>query len=146
MGSRSTADFCYQDQRNRTRVRDGLRRGASGLGRLVVCLSFAIYMVDIAVAAQRPQAGDGQRIAKVVDEFFAAQPDYRNGDLIHRSQIEQVVAKLVSKGVKISDPPSIVKLGLADDSFLVRELSTPAGKHFMRRLAQHPGTYSHLDR
>jgi hypothetical protein len=103
-------------------------------------------MVDIAAAAQRPQADDGQRIAKVVAEFFAAQPDYRDGDLIRRTQIEQVVAKLVSKGVKISDPASIVKLGLADDSFLMRELSTPAGKHFMRQLAQHPGTYSHLDR
>jgi hypothetical protein len=52
----------------------------------------------------------------------------------------------VSKGVKISEPAKIVKLGLPDDSFLMRELSTPNGKHFMRRLGQHPGTYSYLDR
>ena len=73
-------------------------------------------------------------------------PDYQKDDLITRSQIEKVVAKLVSDGVKISDPASIAKRGLADDSFLVRELSTPSGKRFMRKIAPRSGAYSHLDR
>ena len=146
MGSLSSADFRYQDPRKRTWVRGSLDRGGSAVGCLLMCVSLAIYMADIASAAQRSQSDVGQTIAKVVDEFFAAQPGYENGDLIRRSQIEQVVAKVISQGVKIFEPAEIVKRGLADDSFLVREFSTPNGKHFMRRLARHPDTFSHLDR
>lgn len=146
MGSLLSLDFRYQDRQKRKRVRDALLCLQRDLGRLLVCVSLAIYMADMTVAAQRLQSGGGQTIAKVVDEFFATQPDYEKGDLIRRSQIEQVVAKLTSKGLKISDPAGIVKRGLADDSFLVREFSSANGKHFMRRLAQHPGTFSHLDR
>jgi hypothetical protein len=85
-------------------------------------------------------------VAKVVDEFFATQPGYQKGDLVTRSHIEKVIAKLVSDGIKISDPASVVKLGLPEDSFLVRELSTPNGKNFMRKIARQSGAYSHLDR
>jgi len=146
MGSLSSADFRYQDHRKRIGVRGRLWQRGGTLAALFVCASLPIYMADIASGAQRSQPDVGQTIAKVVDEFFATQPDYEKGDLIRRSQVEQAVAKVVSKGVKISEPAEITKRGLADDSFLIRELSTPSGKHFMRRLAQHSGTFSHLDR
>jgi hypothetical protein len=103
-------------------------------------------MADIAIAAQRSLQSDGQTTANVVNEILAAQSGYQDGDLLRRSQIEPIVARLMSEGVKIPDPAEIVKRGLADDSFLVRELSTPNGKHFMRRLAEHPSTFSCLDR
>ncbi len=48
--------------------------------------------------------------------------------------------------MKVPDAARIVKLGLGDDSFLVRELSTAEGRKFMRKIAQEPGTYSRLDR
>ena len=73
-------------------------------------VAVAIYMADFVLAAPRPQAQDDRAVAKVVDEFFASQPGYQKGDLMTRSQVEKVVAKLVSDGVKISDPASVVKL------------------------------------
>jgi hypothetical protein len=106
----------------------------------------AIFMADFVVAAPQPEPAADRAVAKVVDQFFALQPGYQEGDLVTRTQIEKVVARLASAGVKISDPANIVKLGLADDSFLVRELSTPNGKRFMRKIAPLAGGYSHLDR
>src|SRR5262245_30974706 len=102
MGSLSSTDFRYQDPRKLTWVRGTFHRGGRGVGRLLMCISLAIYMADIAIGAQRSQPDVGQTIAKVVDEFFAMQPGYEKGDLIRRSQVEQVIAKVVSKGVKIS--------------------------------------------
>lgn len=146
MDSLSLTHNCYQDRCKHAMVRGKFRRGGCRVGRLLVSAALAIYMADFVVAAPRPQPQDDRAITKVVDEFFASQPGFQKGDLITRSQIEKVVAKLVSDGVTISDPASMVKLGLADDSFLVREFSTPNGKRFMRKIAPSSGGYSHLDR
>jgi hypothetical protein len=140
------AQVCYQDRCRTAWVRGKFRRGGCGLGRLFLSAALAIYLAEFILAAPRPKAPDDRAVAKVVDEFFALQPGYEKGDLITRSQIEKVVAKLVSHGVKISDPSSVTKLGLADDSVLVRELSTPNGKRFMRKIAPRSGAFSHLDR
>ena len=42
-------------------------------------------------------------------------------------------------GWDVPDADKITALALADDSFLVRELSTPAGRKFMRKIARHAG-------
>ncbi len=135
-----------QDRCRRLMVHRKLEQSARRIGLLVVCLTVATSMADFVVAAQRSQPPGDRAVAKVVDEFFSSQPGYQKGDLITQSQIEKVVAKLVSEGVTFKDPGSVVKLGLADDSFLVRELSTPNGKRFMRKIAPRAGAYSHLDR
>jgi hypothetical protein len=146
MDGLSFAHVCYQDRCEHALVRGKFELRGGGLGWLLISAALAIYMADFVVAAPRPQPQDDRAVAKVVDEFFASQPGFQKGDLITRSQVEKVVAKLVSDGVKISDPASVVKRGLADDSFLVREFSTPNGKRFMRKIAPRSGAYSHLDR
>jgi len=138
--------FCYQDQGERALVRSNFWPAGRALRRLLLSAAVAIYMAEFVLAAPRIHAPDDRAVAKVVEEFFASQPGYQKDDLITRSQIEKVVAKLVSDGVKISDPGSIAKRGLADDSFLAREFSTPNGKRFMRKIAPRSGAYSHLDR
>ena len=140
------ARVCYQDRCEHALVRGKFRRGGRGFGRLLITAALDIYMADLSVAAPRPHAQDDRAVAKVVDEFFASQPGFQKDDLITRSQVEKVVAKVISDGVKISDPASVVQRGLPDDSFLVREFSTPNGKRFMRKIAPHAGGYSHLDR
>jgi hypothetical protein len=137
---------CYQDRGERTLVRGKFGRVGYVLRRLLLSVTLAIYMAEFVGAAPRPKATDDRAIAKVVEEFLASQAGYEKDDLISRSQIEKVVAKLVSDGAKITDPGSIAKRGLADNSFLVRELSTPNGKRFMRKISTRPGEYSHLDR
>jgi hypothetical protein len=137
---------CYQDRWESVLVRGRFKMDLCRVAILLVSLASAVYMIDSAAAAPRMQAHDDRAVAKVIDSYFALQPGYQKGDLITRSQIEKIVAKLVSDGVKISDPSSVAKLGLPDDSFLVRELSTPDGRRFMRKISQHSGSYSHLDR
>jgi hypothetical protein len=146
MEGRLSSQIRYQDRRETSLVRGKLEPTRAGCRRLLMFALVAICMADSVLAAPRPQAADDRAVAKVVDEFFALQPGYQKGDLVTRSQVEKVVAKLVSDGVKISDPGSIVKLGLADDSFIVRELSTSNGRRFMRKIARSPRAYSHLDR
>jgi hypothetical protein len=144
--SRRSGCNCYKDRCESVLVREKLGSDFCHGVTLLVSLAFAVYMIESAAAAPRTQAASDRAVAKVVDTYFASQPGYQNGDLITRSQIEKVVAKLVSDGVKITDPGNVAKLGLADDSFLVRELSTPDGRRFMRKIAQRNGSYSHLDR
>lgn len=137
---------CYQDGRQRGLVRTKFRSGKRYLLPLLMCATVAICTADFLVAAPRLSVPTDRAVAKVVEEFFASQPGYQKDDLINQSQIEKVVAKLVSNGLKIHDPSSIPKRGLADNSFLVRELSTPDGKRFMRKIAPRPGAYARLDR
>ena len=146
MEGRPIPQICYQDRGNTLLVRGKFRRSGAGRRRILMSALVAICVADSILAAPRPQAADVRAAAKVVTEFFASQPGYQKGGLVTRSQVEKVVAKMVSNGAKISDPGSVVKLSLADDSFLVRELSTADGKRFMRKIAASPGAYSHLDR
>jgi hypothetical protein len=97
-------------------------------------------------AAPPQKTPDFDVVASEVLRYFTAQRDYRDGDLIRRSQIDAVLKNVAAAGWKVNNSQEIVALGMADGSFLVRELSTPAGKKFMRKIAAQPGGYSHLDR
>jgi hypothetical protein len=146
LDGRRFSRVCDQDCCGAASVRGKFQRANWGLRRLLMTAAVAICMADFLLAAPRPPAADDRAVAKVVEEFFASQPGYQKGDLITRSQVEKVVAKLLSNGVKISDPASVAKRVLADESFLVRELSTPNGKRFMRKIAARSGEYGRLDR
>jgi hypothetical protein len=78
---------------------------------------------------------------------FASQADFLPGDLLFQSQITQAMDAVAAAGWDVSDADrkAIVDRALANDSFLAKELSSPTGRKFMRRIARHPGTYSRLD-
>ena len=97
-------------------------------------------------AAPRTATPDIGTVTRAVEAYFASQPDYEPGDLITRSQIEKVFSKLDDAGAAVPHAEQIAERGLDDSSFVVRELSTAAGRKFMRKLAQNPGTFAHLDR
>src|SRR5436190_463499 len=119
--------------------------GRSVRGSRLLSIALAVYMTGLAVGAQRTRVPDDIAITKAVESYFASQPGFQKGDLITRSQIEKVLTKLQAAGVKIPEADGIAKLGLADDSFIVRELSTADGRKFMRKIGNNPGAYSHLD-
>jgi hypothetical protein len=126
-----------KDRRDVTLVRGGL----------ILSIALAVYMTGrVAAAQQSAKTPDDRVLANAVESYFASLPGYKKGDLITRSQIEKAIAKLEAAGVKVPDASAIAKLGLADDSFLVRELSTTQGKKFMRELAKDPSTFERLDR
>lgn len=118
-------------------------------GRLLVRVTlaaFCLLTIHIAHAAPPSKKPDFDVIATEVQSFFATQADHRNGDLIRQSQIDAVLKNVATAGWKVNNAKQIVELGLPDGSFLVRELSTPAGKKFMRKVAARAGGYSQLDR
>jgi hypothetical protein len=98
------------------------------------------------MAEQQPAVPDLAVVTRAVEAYFASLPEYKAGDLISRSQIERALASLKDAGWDVPHEDEIVERGLADDSFLVARLSTPAGRKFMRRISGQPEAYARLDR
>jgi hypothetical protein len=101
---------------------------------------------SFAGAAPQPASQDVGSVLRAVERYFAAIPDYQNGDLVTRSQIERLLTKLDDAGAAVPGADKIAERALDDNSFVARELSTSAGRKFMRRLARKPGTFAHVDR
>jgi hypothetical protein len=94
----------------------------------------------------RSQSQAAAAVAHLVDTYFASLPDYRAGDLISRSDIEGVIRQIEKAGGKVKIADTLIDRGLPENSILVRELSSPAGKKFMRKIGHQPGAYARLDR
>jgi hypothetical protein len=98
------------------------------------------------VPAQPPLQLDFRTIHNALVGHFASLDNYQPGDLLCQSQIEAGLDSVRNAGWEVKQAPRIVALGLADNSFLVRELSTARGRTFMRKIARYPGAYARLDR
>jgi hypothetical protein len=109
----------------------------------VVLILFATSLAAADAPAARPEFA---KVAQAVADYFRAQPDQLETDLVNQHQVRAALAAVAAAGWQVPGQEKIAGRALADNSFLVRELSTPDGKKFMRKLAQHSGTYSRLDR
>ena len=136
----------WKDDAIRGPVRAGGAKIVEFARQLLAGVALAILMVDFAAAAPRPGKPDIGAVTRAVQRYFAAVPNYQPGDLITRDQIKEVLSKLNDAGVTVPGAAQITEMGLANDSFIVRALSTPDGQQFMRKLAKNPGTFPHLDR
>jgi hypothetical protein len=88
-----------------------------------------------------------EAVTKSLTDYFASLRDYRAGDLVSQSIVADALAHVTDKtGWNVPDQKEIVGLALADNSFLVTQLSTPAGRKFMRSLDKYGGSYPRLDR
>ena len=110
----------------------------------MLCLS--ILWAGFAAAAQPTRTPDIGSVTRAVEAHFASQSGYQLGDLIQRSQIEQVLTKLSDAGAPVPGADKIAERGLADDSFLITQLASDDGQRFMRRLARIPDAFAYLDR
>jgi hypothetical protein len=100
-----------------------------------------------APATKAPAAPPDFAVVKAaVAKYLASLEGYQDGDLICKSQAQQALAAVSQAGWDVPNSDAILKRALPDGSFLVKELSTPAGRSFMRRVARHPGAYSRLER
>jgi hypothetical protein len=103
-------------------------------------------LMEVGVGSAAPRESQPGDIQRTVDAFFATLPDYRAGDIISRSQIEKAIGAVEGAHGKVKGADAIVEKGLADNSFLIRELSSTTGKKFMRKVGRHVGAYARLDR
>jgi hypothetical protein len=106
----------------------------------------ALLVVSRATAADPPPRPEFARVSQAVTDYFQSQPDQQPRDLLSQRQVRAALAQVAAAGWQVPGQDKLVARALADNSFVVRELSTPEGRKFMRKLAQHPGTYSRLDR
>jgi hypothetical protein len=146
---RSQARFSNCQRKDRCEavsVRGRLRSLGTSFSEAALAAAVAVLMTGLASAAPRVPAKTDRSPAKVIESYFATLPGYQKGDLITRSQIEKVIAKLEVSGTKVPNAGAIAKSGMADDSFLVREFATAEGRRFMRKMSQRPGMYAYLDR
>jgi hypothetical protein len=127
-------------------VRAHLAKKSAARAAVRGVLIAAMLLTGSSAAAPHPGRPDFSSIVRAIDGWFASQPDFQPGDIITRGQIQAVLKKLEEAGVQVPDAGSIAELGLPNDSFFVRELTTPAGRKFMHKLANTPGAYDHLDR
>lgn len=112
------------------------------LAAVIVSVSLAAGVAS----AQRPATDKSVMAYTAVEEHFASLPDYEPGDLVTRSQVAKALAKAADAGAAVPNSERILAATLPDNSFLAKELSTPAGRKFMRKVARHSGAYSRLDR
>lgn len=127
-------------------VRAEVARFVCVVGQVAAAACVAVSLTGLVAAAQRTGSPSVGAVTRAVEAYFTSLPDYQPGDLITRSQIEQVLTKLDDAGAQVPGADKIAERGLDDNSFVARELSTAAGRKFMRRLARNPGTFAHLDR
>ncbi len=85
-------------------------------------------------------------IEKAVLDYFKGQPGYRPGDLITQKQVEPLLARLQKMGLPLPEKKEILDAVPVEGEFLVKALSTTAGRKFMRRIARFPDAYDRVDR
>ncbi|MBN1395769.1 MAG: hypothetical protein JW959_12170, partial [Pirellulales bacterium] len=85
-------------------------------------------------------------IEKTALAYFEELPDYLPGDLITRTQVEPLLDQLKKMGLPLPDEAEILESVPDKNSFIVKQLSTPAGRKFMRSIARFPDAYDRVDR
>ena len=113
---------------------------------VVATATVAVSMAGFASAAQPARVPAPAAVKGAIEKYFASQPNYEVGDAITRSQIITVLNKLNGAGAPVPRASEIANRGLADDSFIAQQFSTPAGRKFMRKLVGTPGSFASLDR
>jgi len=110
---------------------------------LAVIATLTCSQVMSAQAVKKP---DFAKVAAAANDYFATKRGHEEGDLISQKDIAAVLKNVADVGWEVPNEKDVVELGLPDGSFLVRELATPGGKSFARKIARVKGGYPHLDR
>ena len=109
-------------------------------------LRCALLLIAATATAAEPTPPTLDKVSQAVAGYFQSLDNYQPGDLVSQRDVAGALEAVAAVGWEVPNSKKIVALALADDSFLVRELATPRGKKFMRKIAKSAGTYSRLDR
>jgi len=139
-----TDRFATSDRRDSSR-RLWVRRHCHWRVTILVAACSLVLSADSA-QAQAVQLPSFKQISQAIGRHFEANPKYRSGDLIARSEVVEVLGHLRRMGWAVPDAKNIADRTLADTSFLVRQLRSPKGVPFMRQVAALPDGYDRVDR
>jgi hypothetical protein len=84
-------------------------------------------------------------VEETVQRHFAKQKHYQPADIISQGDWDATAGELKKLGWTPADADKIRGRLLPDKSFLVVQTRTPAGRNFIRQVAQYPGAYDRLD-
>jgi hypothetical protein len=84
-------------------------------------------------------------VQATAEQLFLKDLGQEKGDLISRSQVQELFRRLAKLGWQVPQPKELTDRVLADDQFLIKRLRTPDGIKFMRQVARLPNGYDRLD-
>jgi hypothetical protein len=115
-----------------------------------VCVFSILSLIGASSPAQTARSAKEPSfdvITKALADYFASLSDFRPCDIVSQSQVGAALAHVTNvTGWDVPDRKAVVQRALADNSFVVAQLSTSSGRPFMRSIAKYPGSYSRLDR
>lgn len=111
----------------------------------IVAFATAILISAVSVAAQK-DLPTFEKAWQTVETELAKYPNYQDGDLISRRQVEVVFPALKKLGWNVLDQDDILNLVPDDNTYFVTRLRTKAGVKFMRQMAQYPLAFDRIDR
>jgi hypothetical protein len=98
---------------------------------------------ELATPKPIPAFRDVQRI---VWQRFETRRDFEPNDLITRDDVAPLLKQLQQTGLPLLDAGKILEKVPAKGEFLVNQFSTPAGRDFMREIAEYSDGYDRVDR
>ena len=126
----------------------GTRNYQNRLFQQTVRVGIAVAVMSIGIGVVRAETKPippMSEITAAVKQFFKDQKNYKPGDLITRDQIAPLLDRLQEMGLPLPDKKQILADLPNKKEFLVRQLSTPAGKKFMRQIARYPEAFDRVD-
>jgi len=111
-----------------------------GLSGLTVLL---LLLFDLPVRADVPP---WSFLEQKIDLYFESLDNWQKNDLISRTYVVPLLEQLQVEGWTADDAKEITGDALADDDFLVQQLSTESGRRFMRKISSQKLIYDQLDR
>jgi hypothetical protein len=94
----------------------------------------------------QPNFPSWTQVKNLAEAHFAARGDFRRNDLITGGDVTPIFHELEGLGWKNVSRSEVAKRLLDDNDFLARELRSPPGRTFMRRVAGYTLIYDRLDR
>jgi hypothetical protein len=113
----------------------------------LLVVTLASTTASVASGVDEPAAAPKwEQIAQVVNRALNSRADYKPGDLLAKSDVQNVLARLKTLGWQPADAAAIVALVPGDDEFMVKQLRGKNGANFMRHVAKYPNGYDRVDR
>jgi hypothetical protein len=119
-----------------------MSRRAAALSALLFALPFLAGKLLAGTENELPAFG---KVQSIVETYFH-DASMRPGEIISKSQVEQVLNAIGEAGWDVADKQEILDATLDDGHVLVSTLRTPAGRRFMNKISTRELMYDRLDR